>query len=328
MAGRARGRGRLGLLAVGSALVALGTGPGIAGVAHAASPAVASLSVGAVTGGALSPLPAGSTKTPSVITAVGRQVTVHVDFLAADGTATSFGKATDLALTTGGGGSSTTTVGKDATFADLTSLPFTSAVNRTTVTVSVPSSKGKGAIAAQPSLTVFDVLLTLDAAVPVPTNGIVRNVGKDGADCGEVTESAPMCATVILPYGVVGNNVVLGTGACGPSGDAAYTLCDANRGSFVLELLADLGPAYTQQTPATVILSCDKKFCGKGSIQKNVPSFTPGGNTTLVKLLPCTAKGVAPATGACVDYVQSTRDNAGDTHLWVLFAEDARVTFP
>jgi hypothetical protein len=27
-----------------------------------------------------------------------------------------------------------------------------------------------------------------------------------------------------------------------------------------------------------------------------------------------------------VDYVQSTRDNAGDTHLWVLFARDARMS--
>ena len=326
MAARARARGRLSLLAAAAALVALGTGPGMAGVAHADSPAVASLTVGAVTGGAVSPLPAGSTKTPSVITAVGMQVTVHVEFFAADGTPTSFGKATDLLLTTGGGGSSTTTVPKDALSADLTTSAFTSAVNRTTVTVSVPSSKGKGAIAAKTSPTVFDVLLTLDAQESAGS-GYVRNIGKDGADCGEVTATNPMCATVILPFGAA-SNVVLGTGVCGPSTDAAYTQCDANRGAFVLELLADLGPLYTPQSPATVILSCDKKYCGNGSIQRNVPSFTPGGNSPLVKLAPCTAKGVAPATGACVDYVQSTRDNAGDTHLWVLFAEDARVTFP
>jgi hypothetical protein len=318
MSTRAKNRRHLGLLAAAAALGALALSPVLVGTAAAASPAVVSITVGPVVSAFSAPpgTPAGSQ--PSVLTSVGNSVSVHVEFFAADGTATSFGKDTDLALTTGGGGNAVRTVGKDATSADLSTANFTSAANNITVTVSVVGSKGKDAIVPVTSATVFDVLHFFTP--PTTTgNGFVQKVGKNALECGEVTATEPMCATVILPQGSA-SQVVLGTGLCDGT---TYTKCSAAR-SFVLELLGDLGTGYTPTSPATMILSCDKKFCGNGSIKQNVPVFSQGGNTPLERLGPCSAKGVANAEGGCVDYVQSTRDNAGDTHLYVLFTRDVR----
>jgi len=317
---------RLGLLAAGAALSALALTPGLTGTANAANTAVASITVGPVQGDVAAPAgTAGSA--PTVLTAIGRTVSIAVSFLDADGLPTSFGKATDIKLATSGGvgGGSTTTVGATAQSVVLQSAPFTAAGNKVTVTVSVPSSKGKNAISAVTSSPAFDVLTSLEQ-VPSTTTGFTKQVGKNGSACAEVTEATPFCATLLLPLGAGPGGtspIVVGTGVC----DSSYTNCPA--ASFVVELLADLS-GYSATQPAVMILDCDKKFCGNGSIKRNVPSFAVGGNDTLVPVPACTAKGVAPdpgsATGpyACVDYVQSTRDNAGDTHLWVLFARDAR----
>jgi hypothetical protein len=129
---------------------------------------------------------------------------------------------------------------------------------------------------------------------------------------------------VLLPKGA--GNIVVGTGTCG---DIGYTGCKVAQDSFVVELLANLtGAGYTATEPATLILSCDKIYCGNGAIKTNVPNLSSLGNGPLPDVPACAAKGVGPApdslVDACVDYVQSTRDNAGDTHLYVLFTRDLR----
>jgi hypothetical protein len=266
---------------------------------------------------------------PSVLTAKDHTITVSVRFLDSTDAAASFGKATDVKLTVSGGvgGTSVTTVGATDTGATLDSSAFTAPANNVKVTVSVPGLKGKSAVPAVTYATPFDVLSSLNT-VPTTTN-FVRQVTKTGGSaCPEVTDTNPYCATVILPQGAgpkdtpeVMRDIVLATGLC--DGQAYTGDCPTN--SYVVELLADLS-RYSTTAPATVILDCDKKFCGHGAIKANVPKFVIGGNDNLVDVPACTAKGVAPATGACVDYVQSTRDNAGDTHLWVLFALDARFS--
>ena len=41
----------------------------------------------------------------------------------------------------------------------------------------------------------------------------------------------------------------------------------------------------------------------------------------------CTSKGVVnEGADFCVDYKQSTKDNAGDVHLFVLFTKDGRIS--
>jgi hypothetical protein len=313
-------------MSVGVALVALSLNPLLAGSAEAGSNTVASIVIDSVVGQGV---PDGTALSqPSVLTAKDHTISVKVHFTdGPDGTgaAASFGKATDVALTVSGGvgGASVTEVEATDTSATLVSSMFSGAANNVKVTISVPGLKGKNAIPAATS-GLFDVLLSLTPITDVTTNFTQQVTRTGGSACGAVDEANPYCATVILPKGAGlsgTSDIVLGTGLC----DAKDYTGDCPTNSYVVELLADLSQ-YSGGAPATVILDCDKKFCGKGSIQKNVPQFAVGGNADLVNLLPCAAKGVAPEHGACVDYVQSTRDNAGDTHLWILFAEDSRMS--
>ena len=323
MSAHARGRRQLGLLTAAAALGTLVLYPLSTGPALAASPAVASQTVGAVTSDVVPPLGTPAPARPSVLTSVGRSVSVLVAFFDAYGNPASFNQNTDVVLTTSGVGGTTVvrTVGKGVQSVDLSTANFATAANKVTVTVSVPGVRGKAIIPPVTSPTVFDVLQFLTPPVTAGSN-YVQNVGRTGLGCPTVTAADPLCATVYLPLGAAGN-VVLGTGACdGPN--ETYTNCDRTS-SFVLELLGDLSP-YGQTSPVTVVLTCDKEYCGRGPIQGNVPVFTQGGNAQLEPVTPCPAKGVAKAVGACVDYVQSTRDNAGDTHLYVLFTRDARMS--
>ena len=67
--------------------------------------------------------------------------------------------------------------------------------------------------------------------------------------------------------------------------------------------------------------------CGGGSIQNVKLSFSLGDNTALGLAAACPAKNTIGADqDACVDYVQSKRDNSGDTHLYLLFDHDMRTS--
>ena len=320
---RAHRRRYLGLLSAGAALSALALSPVLTGTAQAANPpAPAFASVSEATGDVVTS-PVGGPAKPAVITQSGASVTVTVSLwtTSAKTTPAAFNKDTDITLTSGGV-SVTKTFLANATSQVFTTGAFGAAVNQTTVSVSFPGLKGKSAVPAASSPTVFDVLSFVEGDTAAP--GYSRNVGKDGATCGEVTSQQPFCATVLLPKGA--GNIVVGTGTCG---DVGYTGCKVAQNSFVLELLADItGAGYTADSPATLILSCDKIYCGNGAIKKNVPNLTSLGNGPIPDVPACAAKGVGPApdslVDACVDYVQSTRDNAGDTHLYVLFTRDLR----
>jgi hypothetical protein len=325
MSARAHGRRYLGLLSAGAALSALVLSPVLTGTAHAGSlPAPAFASV-AVNDSDVVTSPVDGTSKPTVITQTGSvvHVTVSLWTSSAKTSPAAFNKDTDFTLTSGGV-SVTRTFAANQSSQDFDTAPLGAAVNQTAVSVSFPSLKGKSAVPAASSPTVFDVLSFVVA--DTAGAGYTRNVGKGGASCGEVTAQQPFCATVLLPKGA--GSIVLGTGACD---DTTYTDCASKKNSFVLELLADLeGAGYSPTEPATVILSCDKIYCGNGAIKNNVPHFTTEGNAALENVPACTAKGVAPGPdalfAACVDYVQSTRDNAGDTHLWLLFARDSRMS--
>jgi hypothetical protein len=321
---RAHRRRYFGLLSAGAALSALALSPVLTGTAHAAGslPAPAFVSVSAATGDVVTSPVVGDAK-PTVVTKVGATVTVTVSLWTSSDktTAAAFNKDTDFTLTSGGV-SVTRTFLANKTSDTFTTGAFDTAVNKTTVSVSFPGLKGKSAIAAASSPTEFDVLFFAEG--DTASTGYTRNVGKDGATCGEVDPEHPFCATVLLPKGA--GSIVVGTGACD---DTTYTDCKVAQKSFVLELLADLtGDGYTATEPATLILSCDKLYCGNGAIKNNVPHLTSKGNAPLENVPACAAKGVGPApdslVDACVDYVQSTRDNAGDTHLYVLFTRDLR----
>jgi hypothetical protein len=117
---------------------------------------------------------------------------------------------------------------------------------------------------------------------------------------------------------------VLSIGAC----DASYAACGSAKGA-VVQALANLSdPRYSKTAPATLVVKCDKSLCGTGAIQKVHLNFTLSGNGTLDQAaLACPAKNtIGPDQIACVDYVQSKRDGSGDTHLYLLFAQDMRTS--
>jgi hypothetical protein len=90
---------------------------------------------------------------------------------------------------------------------------------------------------------------------------------------------------------------------------------------------------YEEQNPITLIAKCDKSMCaGKGikSYQFGVQLTAVPGSTAADYDVStaCTAKGVIdPGLPYCTDYRQSTRDNAGDVYLYVLFAKDLKGIF-
>jgi hypothetical protein len=192
------------------------------------------------------------------------------------------------------------------------------AANNVVLEVSAPTGKHttiSGDAAA------FDVLLESDGVNP---NGRT-SIGGEGntGDFCDATSDAPVCGDLFPPAGLsFGADGLISRGVC-----QGLTECTD---SFVQALVTFQADPYN---PATLVMTCDKTLCGHGAIKAQTlkVQLTPG--TDPVDTQPCTAKGVAiPVTGTtdpfCVDYVQSTRDNAGDTHLYLLFTEDAKVRFP
>ena len=150
-----------------------------------------------------------------------------------------------------------------------------------------------------------------------------------GVPC-TATPSQPICADLLLPNqdGVLSNNVLLSLGACPVIGPGR---CPAN--SSVVQALVDLGPAYDATHPMTLVFKCDKTQCPGGAInsyQLNVKlTYAPEDEDPTKTAPPCASKGVIQAgTHFCLDYVQSTRDNAGDTILFLLLDRDLRTQGP
>ena len=173
---------------------------------------------------------------------------------------------------------------------------------------------------AATDLHLFDVLSQLRLEDSQP--GVAFEQGIGGEDgCARATAQDPVCGVVILPTGAASSQVLLSLGSCD---DSAYSGCGDARGSVVQTLAALDG--YSSTSPATIIIKCDKSLCGGGAIHKQVLSYTLGGNTALTQAVACPGKGRTGAEPACVDYVQSKRDGSGDTHLYLLFTADARVS--
>jgi hypothetical protein len=182
----------------------------------------------------------------------------------------------------------------------------------------------------------FDVLI-VSQRVNGPTS-----VGGDGAgvqgDCNP-TANRPVCGDLIPPVDGFDTTVV-GTLS---QGCLTNTGCESSS-SFVQALAAfKSAGAAPLPAPATLLMNCDKTLCGGGAINKKKltvtlapdPAAEFGGEVVAPA---CVSKGVViydpqqpyePGNRPfCVDYVQSTRDIAGDTILYLLFVVDLKVRFP
>lgn len=176
----------------------------------------------------------------------------------------------------------------------------------------------------------FDVLIESDA---VNTDKRTSTGGDGGTVDGcTATLANPVCADLLPPTSS-------GFSAGGQLSRGLCSTSDICKNSYIQPLVAFTAD---NQDPATLVMKCDKKLCGTGAIQRQVlnvtlspnPQSAFGGDLVAPA---CPAKGVvgydpgqpygAGNSPFCIDYVQSTRDNAGDTILYLLFVLDLKARF-
>lgn len=213
------------------------------------------------------------------------------------------------------GGTTSGSFTGSATFS-FTGLTFASYGNGITLTAA--STAPDGTPYLRPAYDPLDVSAYLTTAPGSSTQPL------SNSSC-VVSSSNPVCATLLLPNGA--NSVVsLSQGSC-----SGYTSCLASNAPMLVDARADLGTLYSKNSPATLILECDKSLCGQGGTNSYpiwFQSSVPG--TSVVPQIPaCPSKGkLGNDQIACQDYVQNHRDNAGNLIAYVLFDEDAKATFP
>jgi hypothetical protein len=171
----------------------------------------------------------------------------------------------------------------------------------------------------------FDVLIEDTDIDPEAARTTIGGASVDVYEGCNVTEAKPICADLLPPTGQeFAAGGLLSRGMCVGSD------C---KDSYIQPLVAFTQPTTDgtadRADPATLIMKCDKTLCGQGGInkQKLTVELRPADDATQAPA--CPAKGVVDTDQLfCVDYVQSTRDNAGDTFLYLLFVVDAKVRFP
>ena len=203
-----------------------------------------------------------------------------------------------------------------ATSASVTGVVLSTAFNGVGLEAAVDARKTSVA----PGTTVIDVLRT---SLSAPAGSKVTGFGGGGGPgvrCSP-TASDPVCGDLLLPESAgVLSDQLLSQGACNG-------LCNS-LGSF-LQVLVSVDPAvYNNRNPIEVVAKCDKSLCSGGGIKSYSVSVQLTPASPPVPSPPCSAKGVVDAGRSfCTDYVQSTRDNAGDLLLSVLLAQDAKIIF-
>lgn len=273
----------------------------------------------------LGSLPPGSL--PAVLAAVGTPFDVEVSLTDAGGLPAVYDYPATVTLTaTGPGVLQTTTATLSAGTSNLhISTSYSQATAALTVTASVTATPPDDST-VPPTVTgsaaAFPVDLSLsliDGQSPALKNG---TAGADAAGCAVVDAAHPMCGVVTLPRGATGGTA-LSLGAC-PTG----ATCTA--GSLVTQFLGDLtGPdgadLYTRTAPASMTIYCDKTLCGKGGVASYRAQWSSSATGALTTAPVCPAKGVIGADQEfCTDVVSSSRLNAGDLRLVVLFLHDVR----
>jgi hypothetical protein len=175
---------------------------------------------------------------------------------------------------------------------------------------------------AAASTSPFDLLNHITNVV-VPAGG--HQVSPNGPDTpcqvGDGSTVPQTCAELVAPNGVTGN-AVFTTATC------LTTNCVTGNNPL-LQVLADVPQTEAgSRTPAaTVIVTCDKTLCSNGGVTSFVVQASLLGGGGLLPAPACKKKGLLNSSAsACLDYVQSSRDNAGDVHLFLQIPFDARTS--
>jgi hypothetical protein len=200
--------------------------------------------------------------------------------------------------------------GSSATFSGLSYSPFD---NDVVLTVSVRSG-----VELLPDEITVDFALTAVERNSAPR---VPLVVTDQEGCAVPTPEVPICGQLLLPNGA-NENVVLSIGSCDDLGPCS-TAGDIT--ALVATGAANVEGLYTNTSPATLVIACDKVLCGGTGVPKLPVIYTLDNDGDLDQTAPaCPRKGViGSAQKACVDYVSSTRSD-GDLYLHLLFKHDIR----
>jgi hypothetical protein len=224
---------------------------------------------------------------------------------------------------------------------------------QTTVSLTATSGPDQGLVLGSYDLPAGDQTgVITGSALPTPANAVALEVSakKRGVVPGvqrvDVLTTSVSSTSTLTGVGAGGGsgvpcepNATLGEQTCGdlvlPSSESSSPAqlltqglctrdCKLADGS-VLQWLATLH-TISRTNPAVFVAKCDKSLCsGKGIKSYSVmaqtdPTVAPRVSTA------CTVKGVVDqGKDFCTDYVQSTRDGAGDVLLVVLFAVDAKI---
>jgi hypothetical protein len=270
---------------------------------------------------------------PSLIVKAGSPFDVAVSFTNAKDRPAAFATDTTVTVTVTSHSGTTLDTAIGTALAGATGTTITTTVaapaNRVTLTATAPSGT---AVPLSDSTAEFDVLSDVRPDVPAKSGKVFeQGIGGDSGCSLGATPTSPVCGVVLLPRGA-GSNVLLSLGACDSVTDPLdlYAPCFAGPtrtdGAVVQSLFSQPSKPYSIDSPATVILKCDKTLCGTGAIRDLKVLYSLGGNDALIAADPCPAKNtMAAALTPCVDYVQSKRDGSGDTHLYLETDGDIRT---
>lgn len=219
------------------------------------------------------------------------------------------------------GGSTTGTIPRRSSQGAITGATYAPFGNNVVLGVSVVSGMSL-------SSTTVTVNVASTAVQATATPGRPLDVTDPG--CASPTPALPVCGYLKLPNGGNGS-VLMSVGSC-----ETILSCRAAGGSRAQLVTAEVSlkgvdgqPLYTRTSPGVFILGCDKVLCGNGGVAQ-FPVTIDVTNTGAFQVLEyCPAKGVVgPGQTACLDAVQSKRDNAGDLYNVVLFVHDIRGSYP
>jgi hypothetical protein len=148
-------------------------------------------------------------------------------------------------------------------------------------------------------------------------------------NCGAPTSTNTTCGRLILPAdGSEERPVLMSVGSC----EGLANCRPGAGGATALVVTAVFPGEFDKETPATLVLACDKVICGQsGAGPPQIPiiyTFLNGGTLNRQTNDPCPEKGVlGDNQEICVDYVQSSR-NQGDLYTYILFDHDLRASHP
>jgi hypothetical protein len=294
------------------------------------------IGVGLMTVGA-SPSSAGSIKGSLVISSVndagtglaggvaGRSMSVVVTRVDTTGAPLTVNQASGVALSAAKpgtlSGTTTGTIAAGASSTRISGAVYSAVANNVTLTARDTSG---------PALTDGTISVNI-AHTAFKTQAIPRQaLDVTDPSCSAPTPDMPTCAFLLLGNGASGD-VLMSVGSC--DGITSCLKNGATSGELVTasaNLKDGNGmPLYTKTAPATIILACDKTLCAKGGVAKFPVAVDLTDSGALAPLDNCPAKGLVGANqDACVDAVQSTKDNAGDVYTYILFVHDIRISQP